>query len=215
MHNQPPFYYIVSFHFLAQDENKELLHQNWRKEFQNEDPLIARQEAFEEFEEYRSFLELNGKLKKDAYGNYQINSPSGVPQEPEQIEKEDTEGFKSIIDKYSEYWSFSEDLDVLIVIANDELLEKTGMVDRTFTIHSLSSQSVYKQQLIDNLTYEMDLYRLIELEDHLTPITVQHFGEDYAESGEIDEDANYTILPTPFIWTSKEQYEKEIGRAHV
>ena len=209
MRKHPPIYYVVSFHFLAQDENKELVHQNWRKEFIKDDPLVARQNAFEEFKEYRRFLEINGKLEKDQYGNFQINSPSGIPREPEQIEKVDTEGFKSLIDRYSKYWSFSEDLDVLFVIADDELLDKTGEVDRTFAIHSLSSQSIPKQQLIDNLTFEMDLYRFLRLEDHLSPITVKHFGEDYAESGEIDEDADYTILPTPFSWTSKEQYENQ------
>ena len=86
--NTPPFYYVVSFHFLAQDKNKEIIHQNWRKEFYNSNPIIARQEAFAEFDEYLNFLNLNKKVEKDEYGNYQIVSPSGVPERPEITERE-------------------------------------------------------------------------------------------------------------------------------
>jgi len=59
-----PFYYKVKFHLLTRDQENNLEFQNDYREFSNSDPLKAREEAFEEFEEYLSYLEENKKLKK-------------------------------------------------------------------------------------------------------------------------------------------------------
>jgi hypothetical protein len=205
----PPFYYVVSFHFLAQDKNKELIHQNWRREFYHSDPLIARQEAFEELEEYLNFLKQNGKTEKDEYGNFKIISPSGIPKMPEINEEVDHKEFEAMIRAVSEYTEFSEDLDLLIVMTDDKLVDEIGYGDSTLAIHSVSSHSVYKQNMIDNLTTEIKLYQIADKDTSDKAVVVQHYGDDYYESGEDDEAVNYAILPTPYNWTSKEQYLKE------
>lgn len=201
----PPFFYKVSFHFLAQEKNKEIVHQNWQKEFYHSNPLIARKEAFEEFEEYLQFLKDNNKVEKDEFGNYIIISPSAVPDEPQISGKSLNEKMKS----YSEYSRFREDLDVLIVINNDDFAEELTGGDSTIPIHTVSSQYFNRQTLIDNLwSVEKELYEKTGFNIEKEIVSVHHFGEDFAESGEVEEDAFYNILPTPFLWTTREQYDK-------
>jgi len=206
---QPPFFYVVSFHLLALEKNNELIHQNWRKEFHNSDPLIARQEAFKEFAEYLHFLGINGKIEKDLSGNFKIISPSGIPESPEIDLKEGVKNLKALSMAVSEYMSFSEDIDLLLVIIDDELVKEIGYGDSTLPIHSVSSHPIDKQNLIDNLAIEMQLYNIAGIDTSNDTAIVKHYGDDYYESGEDDESVDYSILPTPFIWTTKEQYEKE------
>lgn len=201
----PPFFYKVSFHFLAQEKTKEIVHQNWQKEFYHSNPLIARKEAFEEFEEYLQYLKDTNRVKKDEFGNYKIISPSGIPDEPQIKGK----SLKEKIESYAEYSRFREDLDLLIVINNDDFAEELTGGDSTIPIHTVSSQYFNKQSLIDNLwSVEKELYLKTGFNIEKEIVSVQHFGEDFAESGEVEEDSYYNILPTPFHWNTRSQYEK-------
>ena len=94
-------------------------------------------------------------------------------------------------------------------MTEDELVDEIGHGDSTLAIHSISSHSVNKQNLIDNLTTELRLYQMAKIDTSENAIVVQHYGDDYYESGEEDEAVDYAILPTPFNWTTREQYEKE------
>lgn len=201
----PPFFYKVSFHFLAQEKNKEIVHQNWQKEFYHSNPLISRKEAFEVFEEYLQFLKDSNRVEKDEFGNYNIISPSGVPEEPSISGKSLNERIKS----FSEYSQFREDLDVLIVINNEDFAEELTGGDSTIPIHTVSSQYFNRQSMLDNLwAVEKELYLKTGFDIEKEIVSIQHFGEDFAESGEVEGDAYYNILPTPFQWTNREQYEK-------
>ena len=208
--SQYSFYYQVKFHFLARnDDNNNLVFQDWKKDFIDSNPLKARQEAFIEFEEYLNFLKHSNKLKIDSTGNLRIISPPNIPSEPAFKEEDD---YHTMALKATKYHEFREDLDVLIVITDENLMDELGYGDSVLPIHTVSSQSVDSQNLIGNLELvELELYRRsgIDVEGHIEH--VQHYGEDYEESGEDEEAANWTILPTPFVWQTKEQYLKIIG----
>lgn len=64
-----PFFYKVSFHFLAQEKTKEIVHQNWQKELFHSNPFISRKEAFKLFEEYLQYLKDTNRIMKDEFRN--------------------------------------------------------------------------------------------------------------------------------------------------
>lgn len=206
----PPFYYKVSFHFLAIDEDNEITHNNWTKEFTHSDPYIAREEAFTAFNDYLHPLKTNNRLGTDEYGNPKITSPTSIPQKNEildNLDGVDETGFIRLIREHSKYVEFQENLDVLLIINDEELLEKLGEVDNTFAIHSLSSQELNLQYIRDNLRFEIDIFDASNLNPLKNTVVVQHFGEDYAESGEEEGAENFAILPTPMHWINRMQYE--------
>jgi len=200
----PPFFYKVSFHLLTQEKNKELKHESWQKEFHNPDPFIARQEALEEFGEYLKFLKTNNKIEKDEYGNYRIISPADIPEMPNLDKNRNIDNYLEI---YFDYLEFREDLNLILIITDDDLLDEIEYGDSTLAIHSVSSHSVHKQYFMDNLKTEMRLYQRHGLDTMEYAQVVKHYGEDYSDSGEDEEAVDYTILPTPFRWTTKPQYE--------
>lgn len=206
----PPFFYKVSFHFLAQDPDNELKHESWQKDFHNSDPYIARKDAFEAFQEYLLFLESTQKVELDSFGNPKIISPSDIPKEPQFPQDTDKERGELLKDYFTNYTSyhleFEETLDVLLVITDDSILEAICEVDYVLAIHSVSSHSVPKQVILDNLSREVDLYEKCNYSPFDHTVEIQHFGEDFAESGE-EVAENYAILPTPFIWTTQQQYK--------
>ncbi|MBI6115967.1 AlbA family DNA-binding domain-containing protein [Salegentibacter maritimus] len=206
--NNPPFFYKVSFHLLVQDKDKELSHQNWQKEFHNADPFTARQEAFDAFSDYLENLETNDKIQKEEYGNFKIVSPSNIPKIPN---FEENISLEEMALSYTEYREFSEDLDVLLVITDDKLVDEIGYGDSTLAIHSVSSQPVNMQSLIDNLTAEMRLYRRCDIDTSSLAREVQHYGEDFEESEEEEGAENYTILPTPMQWSTREIYDRKLN----
>jgi hypothetical protein len=208
----PPFFYKVSFHFLANDNNNEITHENWAKEFIDPNPYKAREEAFIEFNEYLQFLKSNDRLETDEYGNPKITSPSGIPEKtelPDNLDEMDDTGFRKFIREQSKFVEFEENLDVLLVISDEELLEALNEVDNTFTIYSVSSNPLALQYIMDNLRFEFGLYYECNLKPHDNANVVQHYGEDYAESGEEEGAENYAILPTPMKWSSREIYDKK------
>ena len=104
-----PFYYKVKFHLLTRDKENNLNIQDWDKDFIDPNPLIARQEAFEAFEEYLKYLEETQKLAKDERGNYKIISPSGLPAEPKFKEDDSEESLIQFSNKLTEYMEFREE----------------------------------------------------------------------------------------------------------
>lgn len=106
-----PFYYKTKFHLITRDKENKLEFHNTEKEFSNPDPLKAREEAFEEFEEYLNFLKQNKKLEEDKRGNYKIISPTGLPQAPEIDEIENEEDLTNRIQALVEYMEGTEGLE--------------------------------------------------------------------------------------------------------
>ena len=204
--SQIPFFYKVKFHFLGRDEEKNLITSDWDRDFKNVDPLKARQEAFHEFDEYLEFLKKSKRIKLDSRGNYEIISPSGIPPKPEI--PEDSEDLNERVYAFVDYaMEYHEDLEVLIVINDNNLMEEIGYGDSVFTIHTVASHGFNEQQVVDNLEMiEVELYKRcgIDINNHLQQVS--HYGEDYDESGEEEEGALRTILPTPYRWQTKEEY---------
>lgn len=206
----PPFFYKVSFHFLAQEQNNELKHNSWEKEFHNPNPFEARKEAFEAFDDYLHNLEVNGRVEIDNYGNPKIISPSTVPDEPDFPENWESVDY-NVIEEYfnvsKHLLEFVETLDLLLIIEDDNLVDEIGYGDSTLAIHSVSSHSFSKQEILENLSREVELYEKCNYRPLDHTVDIKHFGEDYAESGEEEGAENYAILPTPFKWITKQQYD--------
>lgn len=210
----PPFFYKVSFHFLAKDINNEISHQNWAKEFTDPNPYKTREEAFNEFNEYLHYLTTNDRLETDEYGNPKITTPSGIPVKPdfpENLDEIDETGFRKFLREHSKYVEFEENLDVLLIINDENLLNEIGEVDNTFHIHSLSSSDLNLQAIIDNLRLEIDIYDAAKLAPLNHTVVAQHFGEDFEESGEEEGAENYAILATPMQWSTREMYDRKIN----
>lgn len=207
----PPFYYKVSFHFLAKDKDNEIIHQNWQREFIDPNPYKARKDAFEAFKDYLKFLRDNERLQLDEFKNPKIISPSNIPQNTtrsEDLKKNDENRLHKLIREHFKYVEFEENLDVLIIINDDRLVEEIGGGDSTFTIHSVSSNPLSHLYILDNLRLEFDLYYESKFNPQDYADVIQHFGEGYAKSGEEVGAENYAILPTPMKWATLEYYEK-------
>lgn len=102
----PPFYYKVSFHFLAKDEDNEIIHENWQKEFIDANPDIARKDAFKAFKAYLKFIENNDRFKLDEIENPKIISPSDIPQNainPEDVETRVEDRIYKLIREHFKY----------------------------------------------------------------------------------------------------------------
>ena len=76
MVNKYPFHYEVRVKLLAFDKNNNVRNEIFTKIFDDKIPLENRANAFEEFNEYLSFLEQIKRLKKNNQGNFQIIQPA-------------------------------------------------------------------------------------------------------------------------------------------
>lgn len=200
-----PFYYKVKFHLLTRDKENNLKFHDTEKEFSNPDPYRARQEAFEEFEEYLKFLKDSNKLTEDEVGNFKIISPSDIPDKPE-VSKVDDDLYGRI-HNWTDFMKFREEIEVLLVINDDDLMDEIGYGDRVFTLHSVASYSIDQEQILENLELiELQVYKTmnISIEDQIK--TVEYFG-DYYDSGKSESSSSWDILPTPQKWQTLEQFK--------
>ena len=212
MYNNYPFHYEVRFKLLAFDNNNNVRNESLTKIFNDKSPLINRADAFEEFNEYLSFLVQINRLKKDSVGNFLITQPTFIS---EIINKK--ENFEDYFEFRKVFNQYKEEISVYLIINDPEIarnvidaFEFEDKVQNEFEIHKVTSFSFDAQDLIDNLDmHEVPLYKhfKINFEDLVT--TVFHYGTDYAESGEDEASgAKRTILKTPFIWNTLEQFDE-------
>lgn len=73
-----PFHYEIRFKLLAFVNENKTTNQSFVKVFKKDTPLKNRKSAFEEFNEYVSFIEKVGRLQNDDNGNQWISQPSFV-----------------------------------------------------------------------------------------------------------------------------------------
>jgi hypothetical protein len=71
-----PFYYEVRFNLIAYDKENNFNIQSHVTTFKNENPIVARAEAFEAFDEFSSFTAETNRLKKDQRGNLYLQTTS-------------------------------------------------------------------------------------------------------------------------------------------
>lgn len=214
MNNKYPFHYEVRVKLLAFDNNNNVRNESFTKIFNDKTPLENRENAFEEFNEYLTFLEQFDRLKKNKLGNFVISQPSFITEILNREENsEDYFEFKKVYNQYKEEISvylIVNDLDIAKNVIN--AFEFEGKVQTEFEIHRVSS-SMYDldpQKLIDNLDmHEVPLYDYYQINVGELKKTVYHYGEDYEESREDKESgAKRTILKTPFIWNTIEMYNE-------
>ena len=98
-----PFHYEVRVKLLAFDKENNVRNESFIKKFDDKTPLENRANAFEEFNEYLSFLEQIGRLKKSNQGNFVIIQPSFINEILDKKENsEDYFEFKKVYDQYKE-----------------------------------------------------------------------------------------------------------------
>lgn len=211
MINNYPFHYEVRVKLLAFDKNNNVRNESFTKKFDDKTPLENRANAFEEFNEYLSFLEQIKRLKKNSQGNFQIIQPTFISELLEKNENsEDYFEFTKVYDQYKEEISIYlvvNDLDIAKNVIDS--FEFEGKFETEFEIHKVSSFSFDAQDLADNLEmHEFPLYEHYEINIESLKSTVFHYGLDYAESGEEEDGAKRIILKTPFVWNTIERYNE-------
>lgn len=213
MVNNYPFHYEVRFKLLAFDKDNNVRNESFTKIFNDKSPLESRANAFEEFNEYLSFLEQIKRLEKNNQGNFVIIQPSFINEILDRKEHKNLEDyfeFKKVYDQYKEEISVYlvvDDLDIAKNVVN--AFEFEGKFETEFEIHKVSSFSFDAQDLVDNLEmHEIPLYEHFEINIDSLKSTVFHYGLDYAESGEEEDGAKRIILKTPFVWDTIERYNE-------
>lgn len=211
MINNYPFHYEVRVKLLAFDKDNNVRNESFTKVFNDKTPLENRALAFEEFNEYLSFLEQIKRLKKNSQGNFQIIQPTFISEILDKNENsEDYFEFTKVYDQYKEEISIYlvvTDLDIAKNVI--DAFEFEGKFETEFEIHKVSSFSFDAQDLVDNLEmHEIPLYKHYEINIDSLMSTVFHYGLDYAESGEEEDGAKRIILKTPFVWNTIERYNE-------
>lgn len=211
MINNYPFHYEVRVKLLAFDKNNNVRNESFTKIFNDKTPLENRANAFEEFNEYLSFLEQLKRLIKNSQGNFQIIQPTFISVLLDKNENyEDYFEFKKVFDQYKEEISVYLVVDDLDIAKNViDAFEFEGKFETEFEIHKVSSFSFDAQDLVDNLEmHEIPLYEHFKINIESLKSTVFHYGLDYADSGEEEDGAKRIILKTPFVWNTIERYNE-------
>lgn len=207
-----PFYYEVRFRLIAYDLENNIKHESFVRKCENDNPLLAREEAFEIFNEYLSYL-INLGRAKSVLGNYKITQPAFV----NKILDNSLHNQSSFNDEwFTNYEKFREEISVFLIVTDKEIAENTlgafsfeDKVEMEFEIHTVASFIPDEQKLVDNLDLrELELYEYFKIDISALKRIVYHYDEDYADSGEDEESgAMRTILETPYVWTTLEEYE--------
>lgn len=212
MNNILPFHYEIRVKLLAFDKNNNVRNESFRKVFNNEKLLKNRINAFEEFNEYLSFLKQLNRLEKNMKGNYLIVQPSFISEILNRGERE-----KDFIEFENKFEQFKEEISIYLII-NDiaiarniiDAFEYEGSIENEFEIHKVASYSFEEQDIIDNLDMnELPLFEHFKINTLNLKETVYHYGLDYADSGEEENGAIRTILKTPHIWNNLDDYHRE------
>ena len=214
MEKKYPFHYEVRFKFLAFDEFNNFNFQSHSQEIEESNPLIAREKAFSEFEEYLSYIEQRGSIRKNSRGNYEITQPSFIANRIKGLEKPND--YEMIQEWNEKVKSYQEEIAIILVIEDPSVNQQIdsfydGDNPEEYEIHKVASYQYEEQTIIDNLgLHEMKLYDYYEIDTSKNQKTVYHYGLDYAESDhDVESGAKRIILQTPHIWSSIEEYELE------
>lgn len=183
-----PFYYIVRFKLIEYNNQNELKIHRHEIPFSGAEPILNRNNAFNEFEEYLGFIEDRLIVKN---GVQYINRilPFG----------EYTE------DKV--YNNFEQSIEVVLkVVKSVEGLytcSEDGSYENELVIHKISSDSSYSnnpQWIMNDLLDEIRVYDHFKFDKGDKEKTVRFYGLDYYDTGEDPDVLDNRILVTPFNW---------------
>lgn len=220
MSNKYPFHYEVRLKLLAFDTDNNFDIQSHVVKCDDENPLTARNRAFEIFDDYLSFPIQNGRIKKNIRGNYEIVKPSFVSKIFKQLE----ENFKDNFSEIEREWEqFNEEISVFLIINDIDFLKNLsndnfykfadGTYKTDFDIHRVSTSMFEDQYMLNNLEMiELFLFNYFKIDVSELKTTVFHYGIDYNDFEEDEEKgAKREILRTPHIWSSYNEYLEEYG----
>ncbi len=178
-----PFYYEIRFRVLKYEDNDNIENETFKREFKNANPLLAREEAFNEFKEYLSYIPSERIVKENS--NIKIIKPISI----KNLVNNERKDFEVFDKKYDR---FQEEISIYLVIADDDLVndfqdfqensneisdaeiqknheltimlaetnEKLGLkgregIEKDFLIHKVGSSlsTSEEQEMIDNLEF--------------------------------------------------------------
>ena len=222
-----PYYYEVRFRLIAYDSENNYNFSTHSKKCVSENLLEARNDAFELFEEYLTFLEQGERLKKNTRGNFIIIKPPFVNKmiknvEPDMSKIDDESYFDSIVSQIGKRQQtiekFREEISIFLIVEDDSIYRKiypdshnsyTEEHNWEIEIHKVSSADYTEQVIIDHLEFdELALYNYLEIDASDKIKKASHFGEDFGDSGEEEGSEIRTIIETPHIWQSLKEYRE-------
>jgi len=230
MNNNFPFYYEVRVKLLAFDKDNNVRNESFTRVFKDSTPLENRKNAFDDFNGYMSDLDSLKRLQRDKKGNFVISQPTFISEILHSAEKKE-----NYFESLKEINQFREEISIFLVVTDLDVLNSVvdppipslenllNKLDQSvfvsernqneFEIHKTASYSFEEQDIIDNLeVHELPLYEYYKINVSSQIETVYHFGLDYSESGENKESgAERTILKTPYIWNSLDDYNESIN----
>ena len=150
-----PFYYQLKVNFLAYNNQDDIKQYNVKKDFTNQNPILARREVFKEFEEYRSWLKLNNRIKNIEDGGEIIIQPKYITEKLREAAKtltNEKEAENLTIEQLLPYWEivddriikFREVIEVKIILS-DEALEIIGAgIDHSYLAENYDETAIKK-----------------------------------------------------------------------
>ena len=220
-------YYEIRFKAISYDKINDFEIKSFTKKIENKNLLVARNEAFELFDDYVQFIK--ERIDNDDRGNLKIIKSPFVISKREELKNDFTpdplkenpsllELVKQRTSYFLEYEmemrKYREDISVFLVIESEKLLKELiywkdeNSNYEEFLIHQVSSGDIQEQEMVDNLeSIELELYKLLEIDVTQLTNIVYHYGADFEESGEdVEEGAKREILQTPYIWRPLSEY---------
>lgn len=205
---KPAFHYIVKAKLIRYTENKEIDFLEFEDSFENENPILARENSFKHYQNYIDvLLEAKGKTyisDKQAREELKFFIDPGTKTKiifgKSEIELRD---------------SFGNGIGVFMVIDNPIQGQPESITDNKgdeLLIHGIGSIGRYddSQTLIEGLNSEYNYYEHFKYETKNKEIQIiycnsEEWEEGYLGNGEwlegYSEPNTYHILETPFDWT--------------
>jgi len=181
-----PFYYIVRFNLIGYNNPNELKIHRHEISFSDDEPIVNRNNAFNEFEEWLSFIK-DRIVDKDGmlfinrilpYGDFTNNE---------------------------EYKNFEQSIEVILKVVKSVdrliLVSEDNPSENELVIHKISSYFDDEPQwIMDALLDEITFYDHFNFDKGDKEEIVRFYGLDYYDTGEDPDVLDNRILRTPFNW---------------
>ncbi len=195
---QTSFHYIVKAKLIRFIEGKEIDFLEFEDKFENDNPILARVNAFKHYQNYIDvLLQGNGKTYiSDKQTREDLNSF---------IDPGTTTKLKIGLSEVDFSESFGNGIGVFMIIDNpiDDVVNYDKIGDEIFIhgIGNISFLSNNPDRIIFELSREFDYYRFFNYDTKNTEIQILYCSKDEWEEGYTeDEPSTYNILETPFEW---------------
>ena len=216
-----PYYYRLSFSVFAYNNQNDVKQHHFDKDFKDPNPILARNKAFEEFEEYMGWLKSIGRVvqTKDNYllvqPDYIIKPIKELKDRYKEAEVKDESGFiqtQTFMEWLQLYEQYHEELRIDIILEK-EAMEAVGGDENLLTIHKVASYEYDPDDLLcGGLMIELSLFNHYNFDIQKKRIKVEFYGTDYYQAGDDPTAGKYEILETPRKWISDKPVEETNSR---